>query len=1089
MGWEVVRFAAKGLATKTVEYTLSLVLRKFFLAINMTAEETVNVKEVEIIKLILDFLNSKKLHISMLALEKESGVINGLFSDDMLFLRFRYIILKQKFLEALCVNNAMSAEDEPQHVRFLFLKLEFTMQEAVQCLHALEEYCPSKDDYSKLCLLLTLPRLTNHAEFKDWNPSTARVHCFEEACVMVAEFIPADRKLKFCQSKATGEEITESEVLLGIDLLCGNGCDDLDLSLLSWLQNLPSSVFSCAFEQKMLNIHVDKLLKPTKAAYADLLTPLISKLSPYPSSPMRRPQSADAYMTRSLNPALDGLTCGLTSHDKRISDLGNKTSPMSHSFANFHYPGVQNLSRSLMLENTECHSIYEESPERDTPVEAQQPISSDILGQSSVSEKEPANGTQNPAPAKQEKNEDDKSKKQFVCINTLEDTQAVRAVAFHPGGGLYAVGSNSKTLRVCAYPEVIDPSAHDIPKQPVVRFKRNKHHKGSIYCVAWSPCGQLLATGSNDKYVKVLPFNAETCNATGPDLEFSMHDGTIRDLAFMEGPESGGAILISAGAGDCNIYTTDCQRGQGLHALSGHTGHILALYTWSGWMIASGSQDKTVRFWDLRVPSCVRVVGTTFHGTGAIGWCYSAVLPVFRVSSCCCDLLYVVLLPKSAEELCCCQCAPQVKIDECEQKKREDYESQSNPVFRRYLNKILIETRKLGLPDENKGDMHYDAEIILKRQTLLEIQKFLNGEDWKPGALDDALSDILINFKFHDFETWKWRFEDSFGVDPYNVFMLAFAQHQAEVAKMEPLSNVCAEKMEWTGSLWEWFRSSWTYKDDPCQKYYELLLVNPIWLVPPTKAFAVTFTNFITEPLKHIGKGTGEFIKALMKEIPVLLQIPVLIIMALAVLSFCYGAGKSVDLLRHVGGPESEPPAALQPGERRRQQELDYRPYGGAGDAGFYYRSQIGPIEQGPYNKTYEGGRDVLRERDVDLRFQTGNKSPEILRAFDLPGADAREHPKVVPSHKSPVLDTKPKEIGGNPEESTPTENRTESSHSDKPVSGQNVSEESVEASPAVEKAQLRTVAPGSPEEGRTPSPASTAVGLCGKDPDDGPCG
>uniref|UniRef100_A0A674GZN7 WD repeat domain 47 n=1 Tax=Taeniopygia guttata TaxID=59729 RepID=A0A674GZN7_TAEGU len=799
----------------------------------MTAEETVNVKEAEIIKLILDFLNSRKLHISMLALEKESGVINGLFSDDMLFLRqlildgqwdevlqfiqplecmekfdkkrFRYIIMKQKFLEALCVNNAMSAEDEPQH-------LEFTMREAVQCLHALEEYCPSKEDYSKLCLLLTLPRLTNHAEFKDWNPSTARVHCFEEACVMVAEFIPADRKLseagfkasnnrlfqlvmkgllyeccvEFCQSKATGEEITESEVLLGIDLLCGNGCDDLDLSLLSWLQNLPATVFSCAFEQKMLNIHVDKLLKPTKAAYADLLTPLISKLSPYPSSPMRRPQSADAYMTRSLNPALDGLSCGLTNHDKRVTDLGTKTSPMSHSFANFHYPGVQNLSRSLMLENTECHSIFEESPERDTPVEPQHPIGSETLCQSSAPENEPLSAAQSQASAKQEKNElrdsteqfqeyyrqrlryqqhleqkeqqrqlyqqmlleggvnqedgadqqqnlteqflnrsiqklgelnmgmdslgndvqtlsqqcngskgiastnpasnltsalsdgsqrittdspsrntstprkcgsanqipfpeespvqgnqsasehavtqpqsedssgnlsrtrgdeDDKSKKQFICINTLEDTQAVRAVAFHPSGSLYAVGSNSKTLRVCAYPEVIDPSAYNTPKQPVVRFKRNKHHKGSIYCVAWSPCGQLLATGSNDKYVKVLPFNAETCNAT--DLEFSMHDGTIRDLAFMEGPESGGAILISAGAGDCNIYTTDCQRGQGLHALSGHTGHILALYTWSGWMIASGSQDKTVRFWDLRVPSCVRVVGTTFHGTGS----------------------------------------------------------------------------------------------------------------------------------------------------------------------------------------------------------------------------------------------------------------------------------------------------------------------------------------------------------------------------------------------------------------------------------------------------------------------------------------
>ncbi|XP_034145992.1 WD repeat-containing protein 47 [Esox lucius] len=798
----------------------------------MTAEEIINVKEVEIIKVILDFLHSRKLHISMLALEKESGVINGLYSDDMLFLRqlvldgqwdevlqfiqplecmekfdrkrFRYIVLKQKFLEALCVNNAMSAEDEPHH-------LEFTMQEAVKCLHALEDFCPSKEDYSKLCLLLTLPRLTNHAEFKDWNPSTARVQCFEEACTMVAEFIPADRKLseagfkasgnrlfqllikgvlyeccvEFCQSKATGEEITEGEVLLGVDMLCGNGCDDLDLSLLSWMQNLSNSVFSCAFEQKLLQIHVDRLVKPAKTSYSDLLTPLISKLSPYPSSPLRRPQSADTYMSRSLNPALDGLAYGLSGQEKRGpgGDMagGKGVSPMSHSFANFH-SGGQSLSRSLMMESSDCHSIFEESPESsrtDTPVDkmmssgtlrptsapgeeapspgssernelrdstekfeefyrqrlrvqqhleqkqhqrqlyqqmlleggvqhSEQPAAGAESMQHSLTEKflnrsiqkleelnvgmeslgdevqslaqqcngtgptlekshvDPAmtpeqghhqgggvtsstpqrGGAGRGAPALNESpvvshspqkvagqpsglddspgaltrsKERDKAKALFVAVNTLEDTQAVRAVAFHPTGALYAVGSNSKTLRVCAYPDTpLDTSGVcGMTKQPEVRFKRNKHHKGSIYCVAWSHCGKLLATGSNDKYVKVLPFSAETCNATGPDLEFSMHDGTIRDLAFMEGPESGGAILISAGAGDCNIYTTDCQRGQGLHALSGHTGHILSLFTWGGWMIASGSQDKTVRFWDLRVPSCVRVVGTAFHGSGS----------------------------------------------------------------------------------------------------------------------------------------------------------------------------------------------------------------------------------------------------------------------------------------------------------------------------------------------------------------------------------------------------------------------------------------------------------------------------------------
>uniref|UniRef100_A0A8C1Q050 WD repeat domain 47a n=1 Tax=Cyprinus carpio TaxID=7962 RepID=A0A8C1Q050_CYPCA len=701
----------------------------------MTAEEIINVKEVEIIKVMLDFLNSRKLHISMLALEKESGVINGLYSDDMLFLRqlildgqwdevlqfiqplecldkfdrkrFRYIVSKQKFLEALCVNNAMSAEDEPQH-------LELTMQEAVKCLHAVEEFCPSKDDYSKLCLLLTLPRLTNHAEFKDWNPSTARVQCFEEACGMVAEFIPADRKLgeagfrassnrlfqllikgllyeccvEFCQSKATGEEITESEILLGIDMLCGNGCDDLDLSLLSWLQNLSPSAFSCAFEQKMLDIHVDRLVKPAKATYADLLTPLISKLSPYPASPLRRPQSADTYMTRSLNPALDGLSYGLSGQEKRAAGTdGGKTSPMSHSFANFHH-----LNRSLRDSTEQFQEYYRQRLRVQQHLEQKQQqrelyqqmlqeggvqqheapptakhnltetfltrsiqrleelnVGMDDLGEEVQALSQQCNGGSNnnsvvrdasATPQTQEGGggadnvvtsspqrsvecvymcvlQKDKSKAKFVMVNTLEDTQAVRAVAFHPTGTLYAVGSNSKMLRVCAYPDTLDTSGSGTSKTPVICFKRNKHHKGSIYCVAWSPCGKLLATGSNDKYVKVLPFNPETCNATGPDLEFSMHDGTIRDLAFMEGPESGGAILISAGAGDCNIYTTDCQRGQGLHALSGHTGHILSLYTWGGWMIASGSQDKTVRFWDLRVPSCVRVVGTAFQGAGS----------------------------------------------------------------------------------------------------------------------------------------------------------------------------------------------------------------------------------------------------------------------------------------------------------------------------------------------------------------------------------------------------------------------------------------------------------------------------------------
>ncbi|XP_072500314.1 chloride channel CLIC-like protein 1 isoform X2 [Notamacropus eugenii] len=503
------------------------------------------------------------------------------------------------------------------------------------------------------------------------------------------------------------------------------------------------------------------------------------------------------------------------------------------------------------------------------------------------------------------------------------------------------------------------------------------------------------------------------------------------------------------------------------------------------------------------------------------------------------------------------------KINECEKKKRKDYESQSNHVFRRYLNKILIEAGKLGLPSEDGSDMHYDAEVILKKETLLEIQKFLSGEDWKSGALDDALSDILINFKFHNFETWKWSFETTFGVDPYNVFMvllcllcivvliatelwtyirwytqlkrvlfisflvsfgwnwiylykLAFAKHQAEVAKLEPLNNVCAEKMDWVGGLFEWFRSSWTFRDDSCQKYYELLLVNPIWLVPPTKALAVTFTNFVTEPLKHIGQGAGEFVRALMKEIPVILHIPVLVIMALAVLvraglrvcsatdlcgwrdprgrwrshprsplgsfphgvaataglpsaprpsaqstarrtprerfgglsgteislapifrdlwvqnspwGFCYGAGRSIGGLRYLRDSERQPRQALQQGKGRPHEEIDYRRHGGAGDADLCCRSHVCQKDRDPYCKADEYRGDFLRERYVDL---TGNRSPEVLRAFDIPDAKAEEPPKVVPC-KSLISDKKT-EVCEMPENSKVKESDSKTNHSVEP--------------------------------------------------------
>lgn len=51
-----------------------------------------------------------------------------------------------------------------------------------------------------------------------------------------------------------------------------------------------------------------------------------------------------------------------------------------------------------------------------------------------------------------------------------------------------------------------------------------------------------------------------------------MHDGTVRDVCFIEDMSNKSSLLVSAGAGDCKICVTDCATGTPFQALSGHSG-------------------------------------------------------------------------------------------------------------------------------------------------------------------------------------------------------------------------------------------------------------------------------------------------------------------------------------------------------------------------------------------------------------------------------------------------------------------------------------------------------------------------------------
>ncbi|XP_052093602.1 WD repeat-containing protein 47-like isoform X2 [Mytilus californianus] len=888
-----------------------------------------SINEADIVRLILEFLQNRELNISMLSVERETGIVNGIFSDDMLFLRqlildgqwddviefiqplgsidgfdlqkVQYIVMKHKYLELLCIKSEPSA----------FQNYELTVDEVVKCLNNLESLCPSKEEYNVLCLLLTVPKLSDHSEYTNWNPSNARVKCFNDICPFIEKFLTSEKKktlaendrlmqlilkgmlyescVEFCQTQATStsNEGNEELELSFPSVFSNSGFSDADLSLLSWLQYIPSETFSCPFEQKPLKVDVDPLVKPSlEASWSEqiLVTPIKPKMFPHSAVPTSRPRSAD-FMTRSLNPQFDGLAFGLLksrpigmtqsintpnslsrsitpgfgldgakknpmlmsidrlfsqgevlnteasisvseeprspllkssnaytakkisieptgrktppkietppmSQAKRKSLTGDSQSPRSQSPARTvstkenisdvsastellheYQKQKQKLKEKLEKQDMEREKVQRElmeimrrqdeiviqSQERpfqtqddfdlDTPQQmalGNGPVSAPVtpyshegyniletpqftpfitpthhktplpgppifdltnnisdsetdstfiendknnlvantsktvkalvnqevkdnlnkdssrgnnstLDQNSIvensdqqtdmtnkrnksisysipTEKSDLNKIETKAhrdspttvqhraspkpspeqvtssPRRQPKQIENKSNKpRFVPVASLEDAQAIRTVTFHPAGNLFAVGSNSKILRICEFPDVSNLSENCIVEDAKVVHRKNKHHKGSIYCSAWSPLGDMIASGSNDKTIKMFKFDVDNCT-DGPEMELTCHDGTIRDLVFMQDTINRSSLLVSGGAGDCKIYVTDCETGMPVRAMMGHSGHVYSLHTTGGCMFVSGSQDKTARFWDLRASTAITVV-------------------------------------------------------------------------------------------------------------------------------------------------------------------------------------------------------------------------------------------------------------------------------------------------------------------------------------------------------------------------------------------------------------------------------------------------------------------------------------------------